>query len=195
MALAVPVSFTQIWAFIALSLVFAYFLVGALSRRTQESNAKRDSRSQLGIFIQSMGISLAGFAPTRPTLPMFSVAAVAGTLAVIALMTGAVALLVGSSRPLGQNWSLIARTRSDHRLIISGPYAHVRHPIYLGMLLFLLGLAIAFGHWISLVLAIPTFLIGTRIRTKIEDRLLEEGFGNEFREYRRSTPALFPKLF
>lgn len=195
MALVVPVSLTQIWAFLGLSLAFAYFLVGALSRRAQESNAKSDSRSRRGIFIQSIGIALAGFGPTRPTLPLFSPAAVVGTVAVIVLMGGAVALFAGSSRALGQNWSLVARTRSDHRLITSGPYAYVRHPIYLGMLLFLLGLAVAFGHWISLVLAIPTFLMGTRIRTKIEERLLDEGFGDEFRDYRRSTPALFPKVF
>ena len=49
----------------------------------------------------------------------------------------------------------------------------MRHPIYLGMLLFLLGLAVAFGHWLQLVVALPLFLAGTAIRTRLEDRLLE----------------------
>ena len=195
MALAVPISQTQIWAFMGLSVVFAFFLIGAISRRTQESNSRSDKRSQLGIVIQSVGIALAGFGPTRPILPPFGPEALVGTAAVIVLMGGSVALFVGSSRALGQNWSLIARTRSDHKLVTSGPYAYVRHPIYLGMFLFLLGLSAALGHWLSLVLAIPPFLAGTNIRTQIEDRLLEQGFGEEFRDYRRSTPALFPRIF
>jgi protein-S-isoprenylcysteine O-methyltransferase Ste14 len=62
------------------------------------------------------------------------------------------------------------------------------------MLLFLLGLAVALGHYVQLALAIPIFLIGTRIRTDAEDRLLEQSFGDAFRQYRSSTPALFPKI-
>ena len=195
MALAVPVSLTQIWALLGLSLVFAFYLARALSRRTRESEAKSDSRSRLGILIQSIGIAFAGFGAPKLTLPPYSLAALAGTLGVLVLMGGAVVLFAGSSRALGKNWSIVARTRSDHALVTSGLYAHVRHPIYLAMLLFLLGLAVAFGHWLALIVAIPTFLIGTRIRTQIEDRLLEEGFGDEFRDYRRSTPALIPKIF
>jgi len=62
------------------------------------------------------------------------------------------------------------------------------------MLFFLLGLAAALGHWIELVIAIPTFLVGTGIRTRIEDQLLEQSFGDKFRDYRDSTPALIPRI-
>jgi protein-S-isoprenylcysteine O-methyltransferase Ste14 len=195
MPLEVPVSTTQFWAFWALSLVFFYFLIRAASRRTSERGAKNDNRSRLGIFLQSVGIGLAGIGPTKPTLPPFSEAALAGTAAVIVLMGGAVALFAASSRALGRNWSIIARTRTDHQLVRSGPYARVRHPIYLGMLLFLLGLAVAVGHWVQLLVAVPTFLIGTAIRIRIEDQLLEQSFGDAFRKYRSTTPALLPRIF
>ena len=84
--------------------------------------------------------------------------------------------------------------RSDHELVRTGPYARVRHPIYLGMLLFLLALAVALGHYLQLVVAIPVFLIGTAIRARLEDGLLEQQFGEAFHNYRSSTPALIPKL-
>ena len=84
--------------------------------------------------------------------------------------------------------------RSDHQLVRSGPYARVRHPIYLGLLLFLLAMAVAFGHWLQLILSVPIYLAGTHIRTRIEDRLLEQTFGDDFRVYRNSTPALLPRL-
>jgi protein-S-isoprenylcysteine O-methyltransferase Ste14 len=125
---------------------------------------------------------------------MFSAAGLAGAFAVAVLMGSAIYLFAASSSTLGVNWSIEARTRTDHELIREGPYAHVRHPIYLGMLLFLLGLAVAVGHWVELVVAVPVFLAGTSIRTKLEERLLEEQFGQKFTEYARSTPALLPRL-
>lgn len=195
MPLALPISTTQLWPFVALGAIFFVLVIQAASKRRRESGATSDRRSRFGIILQSFGIGLAGFGPIRPTLPPFSPVALAGTAAVIVLMGGAVALFATSSRALGRNWSLVARTRSDHELIRSGPYAHVRHPIYLGMLLFLLAMAVAFGHWIQLLIALPLFFAGTAIRTKLEDGLLEQRFGDAFRDYRRSTPAIFPRLF
>lgn len=190
----VPVSPLQIWAFAALALTFFLFLLRAAARRTRESGTTRNSRSRLGIVLQSVGIGLAGVGRSTPTLSSLSAAGLAGTAAVVLLMGGAIALFAGSSRALGQNWSLVARTRSDHELVRSGPYARVRHPIYLGMFLFLLGLTTALGHWAQLIVAVPIFLIGTSIRMRIEDQLLEQRFGDVFLDYRRSTPALFPKI-
>jgi len=194
MVFAVPISVAQYAAFTASGIVFFYFLIRAFSRRTPESNAKRDHRSRVGIIIQSVGIALAGFGPVKITLSSLGAAGLAGTAAVLLLMGGAIALFAASSRELGRNWSLVARMRSDHELVRTGPYARVRHPIYLGMLLFLLALAVALGHYVQLVIAIPLFLIGTAIRTRLEDALLEQQFGETFRDYRRSTPALIPKL-
>jgi protein-S-isoprenylcysteine O-methyltransferase Ste14 len=194
MLFAVPISLAQYAAFTAAGIVFFYFLIRAFSRRAPEAGAKSDRRSRAGIIIQSIGIALAGFGPVRPTLSSVSVAGLAGTAGVLLLMAGAILLFATSSRELGRNWSLVARMRSDHELVRTGPYARVRHPIYLGMLLFLLALAVALGHYLQLVVAIPVFLIGTAIRARLEDGLLEQQFGEAFHNYRSSTPALIPKL-
>jgi protein-S-isoprenylcysteine O-methyltransferase Ste14 len=191
---AIPISVAQYAAFAASGLVFFYFLIRAFSRRSPESGAKRDPRSRAGIIIQAVGIALVGFGPVRLTLSSASPAGLAGTAAVLLLMGGAIALFATSSRELGKNWSLVARMRSDHELVRTGPYARIRHPIYLGMLLFLLALAVALGHWLQLIVALPVFLAGTTIRTRLEDGLLEQQFGEKFRDYRSSTPALIPKL-
>jgi protein-S-isoprenylcysteine O-methyltransferase Ste14 len=192
--LAVPISLTQVAAFWLLSLGFFLSLIRAFSRRSPETGATRNSLSRLGILLQAVGIGCAGFGGVRLALAPFSPLALLGTVAVIALMSGSIALFVASSRALGRNWSLVARTRTDHELIRSGPYARVRHPIYLAMLLFLLALAVAMGHWAQLLLAIPLFLAGTKIRTDAEDRLLEQSFGEAFRKYRSGTPAIFPRI-
>lgn len=195
MVFMMPVSHLQLWAFFALSLIFFLFLFRAVSRRTGEAGATSDRRSRLGILLQSLGIGVAAVGRVKPSLASLSPAGVAGTAAVVLLMGGAILLFASSSSALGRNWSIVARTLSDHELVRSGPYSRVRHPIYLGLLFFMLGLAVAYGHWLQLVIAVPLYLAGTRIRTSIEDSLLERRFGEVFRDYRNSTPALIPRLF
>jgi protein-S-isoprenylcysteine O-methyltransferase Ste14 len=195
MGFMMPVSRLQLFAFFALSLLFFLLLFRAFSRRTGESGATRDHRSRFGILLQSIGIAVAAIGRVKPTLESLTPAGLAGTAAVVLLMTGAIMLFALSSSALGRNWSIVARTLSDHELVRNGPYAVVRHPIYLGLLFFLLGLAVAYGHWLQLVLAVPLYLAGTKVRTSIEDRLLEQRFGEVFRDYRNSTPALIPRLF
>ena len=68
MLLAVPISQTQLWVFLALSLLFFASLFRAFSRRTAETGGKRDNRSRLGIVLQSVGMAFAGFGAARPTL-------------------------------------------------------------------------------------------------------------------------------
>lgn len=191
---AARVGMTQFAAFWLLSLGFFLSIFRTFLRRSPETGGTRNANSRVGILLQSIGIGLAGFGGIRVGLAPFSPLALLGTVAVVALMSGSIALFVASSRALGRNWSLVARTRSDHELVQTGPYARVRHPIYLAMLLFLLALAVAMGHWGQLLLAVPLFLAGTRIRTDAEDRLLEQCFGDAFRQYRNGTPSLFPKI-
>ena len=191
---AVPVSLTQFVAFWLMAAGFFVSLARAFWRKSSETGATTSSGSRLGIVLQMVGFAIVGFGVIRIALGPASALALLETAVVVALMGSAIALFVTSSRALGRNWSLVARTRSDHELIRSGPYARVRHPIYLAMLLFLIALAIGLGHWGQLLIAAPIFLAGTKIRTDAEDRLLEQSFGDAFRQYRSGTPAIFPKI-
>jgi protein-S-isoprenylcysteine O-methyltransferase Ste14 len=190
-----PVSQVQVWLFFSLAIGFFAVMIIALSRSGGgESDARRNNFSRLGIILQGLGIGLAGFGPVRMSLPPLSPQALLQSIAIVVLCGGAITLFAASARALGANWSIVARTRSDHQLIRSGPYSLIRHPIYLGLLLFLLSLAVALGHFAQLIVAIPIYLAGTLIRTRIEDRLLETKFGDEFRDYARTTPAIIPKI-
>ena len=194
-AFSSPVSQAQVWLFVVLAgAFFAVMIIATRRSGGGDSGARRNNMSRVGIALQGLGIGLAGFGPVRMSLPPLSPQALIQSLVMILLATGASGLFAASARALGANWSIVARTRSDHQLVRNGPYAVVRHPIYLGLLLFLLSLAVALGHFAQLIVAIPVFLAGTAIRTRIEDRLLETKFGDEFRDYARTTPALIPKI-
>ena len=195
MALAYPVAPIEMLLFEVLSTVFAVLVILTAIRRGRErAGVRKGTAARLGVIIQTLGIFIACIGPLRPDLAADDPAAIAGTIAVLIFGSGAVWLFYASARALKKNWSIEARMRPDHELVRAGPYAHLRHPIYLGLLLFMLAVAVAAGHYLQLLVAVPVYLWGTAIRTKVEDRLLAETFGAAFESYRRETPALIPKF-
>lgn len=94
---------------------------------------------------------------------------------------------------IGNNISPTSATRKEHKLITSGPYRWVRHPLYtVGASMF-----IAFGmianNWFIAALGALTFVL-MAIRTPKEEASLIEKFGDEYREYMKHTGRFLPKL-
>lgn len=118
-------------------------------------------------------------------------AAVALAGAVLAL-TGAL-LAAWAKTTLGRLFSTQLGVQQDHRLVTTGPYAVVRHPIYLGIIDFMAGSAL---YWNDLTLLIVATLFGFYFaaQLRIEERIFEAHFGAEWDAYRRRTPALFPRV-
>jgi len=86
----------------------------------------------------------------------------------------------------------------NHELTVTGPYAHVRHPLYVGTILIVTGFAFAVGGWGSLVvLAViwPWFALHYFPRKeRNESRRLEALYGERFARYRAAVPALWPRV-
>ena len=111
-------------------------------------------------------------------------------LGLIMLAVG-IAFAVWARHDLGRNWSGTVTVKQKHELIRSGPYRLVRHPIYTGLLLAILGTAIAFGEWRSL-LAFALLAGSLLLKLHIEERFMGESFPNEYARYRAEVPALIP---
>jgi protein-S-isoprenylcysteine O-methyltransferase Ste14 len=92
---------------------------------------------------------------------------------------------------LGRNWSATITVKQDHDLITSGPYSLVRHPIYTGLLLGLVGIAVARAEWRG-VLAIALAFGAFWRKLRIEERWMREQFGDAYNEYARRVAALVP---
>jgi protein-S-isoprenylcysteine O-methyltransferase Ste14 len=92
---------------------------------------------------------------------------------------------------LGRNWSNTVTLKRDHDLVRGGPYRLARHPIYTGALVAVLGTAIARGEWRGLLASAIVFAALWR-KLGIEEKLLEEVFGDKYRSYRREVRALIP---
>ncbi len=94
---------------------------------------------------------------------------------------------------LGGNWSSNVTVKQGHELIRSGPYAWVRHPIYTGLLLALLGTAIMVGTW-SALLGLALIVFAFLRKLTIEERFMAEQFGEAYARYRADVAALIPFL-
>src|SRR5262245_41187922 len=142
--------------------------------------ARRESRaSRYGYFsLFAVGAVLSIFAdritPTRlwaASLPL--------VIAALALEWGGVAFAIWAREHLGRMWSGMVTLKEDHRLIRSGPYRVVRHPIYTGLLFGLFGVALIRGN-LAALLAIALFAAGFARKIVLEERMLSEHFGEEY---------------
>lgn len=112
-----------------------------------------------------------------------------GTFAVAA----GLAFAVWARRHLGRNWSGTITVKEDHTLIRSGPYRFVRHPIYSGLLLALVGTATAIGE-VRGLLAVACVVVGFLRKIRLEEQKMSQTFA-EYRQYRQKTAVLIPLLF
>jgi protein-S-isoprenylcysteine O-methyltransferase Ste14 len=111
------------------------------------------------------------------------------------LMTMAgVAFAIWARLTLGRNWSGTVTIKQDHELIRTGPYALVRHPIYTGITLAVLGTAIFDGRVRSAILILVMLSVLIH-KMRMEEQFMNEQFGSEYTRYRQRTKALVPFLW
>jgi protein-S-isoprenylcysteine O-methyltransferase Ste14 len=84
-------------------------------------------------------------------------------------------------------------SHNEQRLVTTGIRAHVRHPVYLGHLCEMLAWSLGTGLAVCWTLTAFAMVTGA-IMIKMEDRELEERFGEEYRQYRSTVPAVLPKI-
>lgn len=178
-------------------LAFAFAVLAARARRgaADQGPQHRSQRSIAGIAVQSLAFFATAFGAGSAMLDPLSALALGEAVVIALLMAAAVALFVWASRTMGRNWSVVARTRSNHELVTTGPFAHVRHPIYSAMGLLLLALAIGLGNEWRLVVTLPLYALGTWLRIAEEEKLLRAAFGPAYGSYAARVKRFVPGLF
>jgi protein-S-isoprenylcysteine O-methyltransferase Ste14 len=93
-----------------------------------------------------------------------------------------------------RSWRFRAALSEGHQLATGGPFGLLRHPIYMGLDLLALGSAIWVPTpvlWIAFVL----MAIGSDLRGRAEERILDEAFGDSYRDYCRRTRRFVPYVY
>jgi protein-S-isoprenylcysteine O-methyltransferase Ste14 len=161
------------------------FLGPVIHRRTRTSGGRRRIASVPGLVLHYAAIVLPFLAPAPDPSSLRVGVALIGAI-------GGAWLFHAAVRGLGAHWSLVARVSARHRLVTTGPYAIVRHPIYLATLLHLLATSIACGGPALVLATMSLGALGTVLRVRAEDELLRETFGRRWEAYSSAVPALLP---
>jgi protein-S-isoprenylcysteine O-methyltransferase Ste14 len=118
---------------------------------------------------------------------------VIGYLGLLLTLSGA-AFALWARVSLGGNWSSAIEIKQDHALAQRGPYAVVRHPIYTGILLAMLGTALAIGTLRGLA-AVGLALMAFLQRAGVEEAFLTQQFGARYTDYKREVKKIIPLVW
>jgi protein-S-isoprenylcysteine O-methyltransferase Ste14 len=171
-------SIIVVWA-----VFWIYWLVSAQGVKAGSRNGRRGSP---GFLIVAVGyVALRVFAAKSLIVHDVALQA-AGAI----LLCCGLALAVWARVHLGRNWGMPMTQKDEPELVTSGPYRRVRHPIYSGMLLALLGTALATN--IALLLAVAVLGAYFVYAARVEEQRLLGSFPAAYPSYRADTKMLIP---
>jgi protein-S-isoprenylcysteine O-methyltransferase Ste14 len=173
-------------------LLQVYWSIAEVKRRESKTAESAQSRRTHGYLTQAALLLL--FIPIPGLTGRFVPDTLATAAIGLGIQIGFVLFYFCGRLYLGRMWSGAIKIVDDHRLIQSGPYRFLRHPMYTGMLGMCVGTAVVSGQYHALIgVAIAVLAYARKIR--IEERILCDEFGDAYATYRRRTSALVPWLF
>jgi protein-S-isoprenylcysteine O-methyltransferase Ste14 len=134
-----------------------------------------------------------GSIPKSVTMVLWNRPLAMGIVSVVIEYAGLL-LLIWARRALGSSWSARVETTSEHEFVQQGPYAHVRHPMYSGFLLMVLGSAMAYGRLLGIVI-LAAFAVGFYLKAMREEAILQEKYGSAYSLYKSATKRFIPYVF
>ncbi len=179
-----PWLFTAPWALLA-----AWWLVRAFgTARTETRETPRQRLTHLLLIGAAVLFLVATPEPLRrrlwpPSLPLVYVG--------FALEVAGVAFAIWARQHLGRLWSGTVTLKEGHRIVQSGPYRLARHPIYTGLIMAMVGVALG-RRDLAGVVALGLFTLGLLRKVAIEEALLSGRFGADYDAYRGKVRAIIP---
>ena len=102
-------------------------------------------------------------------------------------------LIFGGFILLSAAWKVLYEAQKTHTLATTGPYAHVRHPQYVGFILIMLGFLFQWPTLITLIMFPILVTMYVKLARREEREVVEE-FGDDYRRYSDRTPAFSPRI-
>ena len=118
-----------------------------------------------------------------------------------AIVAGIVIFIFGlwifrrSHKDLGRNWSVTLEIREKHKLVTRGLYRFIRHPMYASFLLIALAQAFLLPNWVAGLSGLVGLAILFFMRINVEERMMLDTFGEEYRVYSGKTKRIVPYIY
>lgn len=178
---------TALW--VAFGVVWLAAAIGAKATRRRETIRSRFSH-MVPLMLAAVLLSSSRIAGRYLDVPILPHSLATFWLGFTLVLAG-IAMSIAARVSLGRNWSGIVTLKQDHELIRVGPYRLVRHPIYTGILVAILGTAIAQGE-VRSILAVALVAVAFVHKIGVEEAFLTQEFGAAYDRYRLEVPALIP---
>ena len=186
MSFSISTGFYLAWGALGVVWLVSSFFVKATARSTSSLVRMLQSLMMLAGYLLISGWAHLGWLDTEIWPQTMRVAESA-----LAITCLGVFYAIWARLTLGRNWSAKPTVKQEHELIVRGPYALTRHPIYSGMLLASVGTALAVDAW-RVLPGIALLLLAFAIKIRQEERLMSECFPDSYPGYRRRVKALLP---
>jgi len=174
------------------AIFFCYWIVAAFfAKRTAERQGRWGRSTIIAVAVLFLLLFISRRAiPTSAGSRLWADSPAIAIAAVLATATGLI-ILLWARVILAGNWSADVVLKENHELIVRGPYRHVRHPIYTGIILMALGGVLLWGTTTALALMflLPAFLWRKLLQ---EERLMTQHFPDAYPLYRARVKALVP---
>lgn len=171
--------------------LLGYWLIAAFSVKTARKKQSPSAIFWFRVFQVVTFILLAGIIPFPPFNFVLWHPSSATNVSGIILCIAGFAVAVWARRTLASNWSASVTYKEKHELITNGPYRFVRHPIYSGLLLMMVGTVLVIGR-LDTMFAILLRLASYYFKIRSEEAILTEHFSDEYHRYMANVSALVP---
>ena len=110
----------------------------------------------------------------------------------LALIVAGIAFSMWTAATLGRHFDLEVEIHEGHAVVERGPFAIVRHPVYLGLAVHFIGACLATGNLLLVGGTVLMTFPALYVRAAAEERLLRESLGPAYDAYARRVPMLVP---
>lgn len=183
-----------------LGIVAWYVIRYPFERRARRVRVQRDYRSlseRIALSVAFVGMAIVPAFYVATGIPRAADYAPRSWTVVAGIVIFAAGLWVfrRSHKDLGRNWSVTLEIREKHKLITGGLYRFIRHPMYASFLLIALAQAFLLPNWIAGLSGLVGFAALFFMRVNVEEGMMLDTFGEEYRDYSRQTKRIIPYIY
>jgi len=174
-------------------LAFEIYLLAARRGRGAITSHDRGTLSRIWLLIAGsclFGFLVAGRLPFLRWPRVLWIVAVADLLILVGFF-----LRLWAIRHLGEFFTVDIGVQKEHRVVQDGPYRFVRHPSYSAGMIAMIGVACLTFNWLGFIVIVGGCLAAYLIRISVEENVLMNNLGDDYRQYAARTKRLIPWIW